>query len=466
MNLITTPLVDAGASGVTMATGEGVCYRCHPILACYIADYPEQVLVCCCKNTECPKCTISREGIGDGRHNYPYRNLQKILQALSYVDDIPRFREECKKAGIKPTFEPFWEKLPYSNIFLSVTPDILHQLYQGILKHLKLWVIEAYGAAEIDARCRRLPPNHNIRIFMKGISKLSKVTGQEHEQISRFLLGLIAELRLPSGMDSRRLVACIRSFLDFLYLARYPSHSDETLKQMENALDAFHLNKGIFIDLGIRENFHLPKLEALNHYITSIKLFGTLDNCDTEYTERLHIDLTKNAYRASNHKDEYPQMTLWLDRKEKMLRHEKFIHWRLSGNSSSIPPLPSLLRFPRELKMTKKESTSAHISDLSTTYNVRFFIDALTRFVAQRKFPTLRGRALDNAAYSVNINFAKISVYHNIKFTRFDPVKGTSDTVDTIHAQPARKDRRGNLIPGRWDPALIQTGAEGLSLRG
>jgi hypothetical protein len=151
-----------------------------------------------------------------------------------------------------------------------------------------------------------------------------------------------------------------------------------------------------------------------------------------------------------------------------MLRHEKFVHWRLSGCLSSIPPLPSLLRFPRELKMTKKESASVRISDLPTMYSVQFFIDALTRFVAQRRVPTLHGRALDNAAYSVNVNFVKVSVYHNIKFTRFDPVKGTSETVDTIHAQPARKDRRGNVIPGRWDPALIRTGtdAEGLSLRG
>ncbi|KAF8221630.1 hypothetical protein L208DRAFT_1326765, partial [Tricholoma matsutake] len=54
-----------------------------------------------------------------------------------------------------------------------VTPDILHQLYQGILKHLKSWIISAYGAIEIDARCRQLPPNHNIWVFMKGISTLT-----------------------------------------------------------------------------------------------------------------------------------------------------------------------------------------------------------------------------------------------------------------------------------------------------
>jgi hypothetical protein len=457
MDLITAPLQTAGTDGMVVSTGEGVRYRGHPILACYICDYPEQVLVTCCKSGECPKCTIPREGIGEGSHDHGFRDLKAILDALSLIDDIPTFREACKAAGIKPVFQPFWEKLPYSNIFHSITSDILHQLYQGILKHLKQWILQAYGPVEIDARCRRLPPNHNIRIFMKGISTLSRVTGQEHNQISRFLLGLIVDLRLPNGMDSGRLVSCLRSFLDFLYLAQYPAHSDETLGLMESALEDFHTNKSIFSDLEIREHFRLPKLEGLNHFIDSIRQFGSLDNCNTEYTERLHIDLTKDAYRATNHKDEYPQMTLWLDRKEKMLRHEKFIDWRLTGCPSSIPPLPSLQLSERQLHMTKKPSAVVKLADLPVQYGVPFFTAALTRFAAQYRDSSLSvGRALEDAAYKVNFSISKISVYHRIKFLRHDPIKDEFHTVDSIHIQPARSDKRGDSVPARFDPALIK----------
>jgi hypothetical protein len=53
--------------------------------------------------------------------------------------------------------------------------------------------------------------------------------------------------------------------------------------------------------------------------ISESRLFGTTDNYNTEYTEQLHIDLAKEAYRSTNFKDELPQMTLWLERKEKKI---------------------------------------------------------------------------------------------------------------------------------------------------
>ena len=90
-------------------------------------------------------------------------------------------------------------------------------------------------------------------------------------------------------------------------------HTLSTLTLLQNALKQFHDNKAIFVELGVRSHFKLPKLHSLNHYIDSIKLFGTTDNYDTQYSERLHIDFAKDTYHATNHKDEFPQMTLWLE---------------------------------------------------------------------------------------------------------------------------------------------------------
>ncbi|KAJ7768569.1 hypothetical protein B0H14DRAFT_2402665 [Mycena olivaceomarginata] len=321
MSHILAPLKDAGITGIPMTSGNGVTRRGHPIYATFVGDYPEQALVTAIKTGECPTCEVPRDELGEDAA-YPLRDLEKILDALDSLDSGPTaYAAACAEASIKPIYHPFWEGLPYTNIFQAISPDILHQLYQGIVKHLIAWLTECVGEAEIDARCRRLPPNHNIRLFMSGISNLSRVTGKEHDQISRFILALIIDVKLPDNLSPSRLLTAVRGLLDFVHLAQYPMHTSETLAHLDISLQRFHDNKSIFVELGIRDDFNLPKLHSCTHYIMYIKLFGTTDNYNTEYS--LHIDLAKDAYRSTNFKDEFPQMTLWLERKEKIYRHER-----------------------------------------------------------------------------------------------------------------------------------------------
>ncbi|KAH7903442.1 hypothetical protein BJ138DRAFT_1020610, partial [Hygrophoropsis aurantiaca] len=58
MSHILRPLENAGKEGVSMASGDGVLRRGHPLVACYIGDYPEQVLVSGAKTGECAECDI------------------------------------------------------------------------------------------------------------------------------------------------------------------------------------------------------------------------------------------------------------------------------------------------------------------------------------------------------------------------------------------------------------------------
>jgi hypothetical protein len=324
MSWIVEPLEATGTDGVAMASGDGIVRRVHPILAVYVGDYLEQVLVTGIKNGECPSCPIPRESLRDVQ-DYGCRDLDAILTALDSfeVSDPRDYANTCRDAGLKPIHHPFWQDLPYLHIFCSITPDILHQLYQGVMKHLLKWVKSVFGVIEIDARCRRLPPNHNVRLFMKGISGLSRVSGQEHNQICCLLLGLIVDLPLPNGQSPARLIRAVCGLLDFLYLAQYPLHSTGTLELLGNALAFWDENKNIFVELNVQKHFdNIPKLHFLRHYIVSVTLHGTTDNYNTKYTERLHIDLAKDAYRATNHVDEYTQMTRWLERREKIYRHD------------------------------------------------------------------------------------------------------------------------------------------------
>jgi len=186
---------------------------------------------------------------------------------------------------------------------------------------------------------------------MKGISHLSRVTGTEHDQISRFLLALVADVHLPDGHSNVRLVRTVCAVLDFIYLARYPIHTSETLAQMNDALHAFHLNHDILVSLSIQTHFNIPKLHNSGHYYELIQLYSAADNFNMEFTKCLHIDLAKDAYASTNFKDEFPQMTCWLDRKERMMHHEKYIR-RCLETSFNTPlhvqkPLPSSFLDPQ-----------------------------------------------------------------------------------------------------------------------
>jgi hypothetical protein len=197
-----------------------------------------------------------------------------------------------------------------------------------------------------------------------------------------------------------------------VFLAQYPVHSSVTLGLMEEALKTFHENKHVFTTLGIRDHFNIPKLHFASHYVRCIKLFGTTDNFNTEYTERLHIDLAKDAYRATNRKEELPQMVNWLERKEKMARHSQFIEGRLqlsrelhsqSGPTRTFPLVPGLDR-RRFLKMAKHPSQRKvpfETIQSITGYGATHFLAALTRFIAICNNPGISRRQLDVQANSI-----------------------------------------------------------------
>jgi hypothetical protein len=446
-----------------MASGDGVLRCVHPIYACSAIDYPEQVLSTGTKTGECPACTVPHHELGGGIREDPKRDINKILDALDALEeteDFQAFAQQCKDERVKPLVKPFWKDLPFTNIYQTITPDVLHQVYQGIFKHLVNWIKTAYSEVEIDGRFRRLPPNHAVRLFSKGISSLSRVSGQEHAQISRIILGVIIDIPLPGGYSAIRLIRAVHAILDFLYLAQYPVHTDTTLSSLRRALQQFHDNKEIFIDLGIRNSFNLPKLHFAEHYAYLITLFGTTDNYNTEYTERLHIDLAKDAYRSTNHKDEYSQMTQWLERREKIVRHESYIKWRL--NDLTIPPVRSFqprLVFPRELQMAKHPSAKGvSIDMLIDIYGATFFRDALARYTAITTNPNASRSEINRFTEAFHLPITKFPVFYKIKFTSARRFESETRTVDAVHVRPARRDTKGRLIGARFDTAIVNDG--------
>ncbi|KII83546.1 hypothetical protein PLICRDRAFT_58393 [Plicaturopsis crispa FD-325 SS-3] len=191
MRTILEPLVKAGTEGLEILCADGIIRLVFAILAVYMADHPEQCLVTCCKENRCPRCVVDASELGDNTL-HPLRNHKSTLSTLEKEKNgksPPAFKDE----GLRPVFSPFWAILPHTDIFRCITPDILHQLHQGVFKdHLIQWCLQNAGADTIDDRFRAMPDAPGLRHFKRGISVISQWTGREHKEMEKVFLGVLA----------------------------------------------------------------------------------------------------------------------------------------------------------------------------------------------------------------------------------------------------------------------------------
>ncbi|KAG2353255.1 hypothetical protein BDR07DRAFT_1454604 [Suillus spraguei] len=281
MSLLLQPLVAARSDGVEMCV--------YPILAAYVANFPEQCLVACCKENLCPKCLVAVDERGDGLDSAMCdpESTKDVLQRHKNGQHPPEFEENCLCA----IYKPFWANMPHANIFLVFTPDLLHQVHKGVFKdHLIKWCLQIIGEEEMDACFKAIPDYPGLCHFKKGISTVKQWTGREHKKMQWVFIALLA-----SAVPSCVLVVA-QSILDFSYYAQLQIHTADSLEALHTTLAVFHTNKHILKDLTICEHFNIPKLHQLSHYVQSITLFGAADSFNTELPERLHIDFAKDAY--------------------------------------------------------------------------------------------------------------------------------------------------------------------------
>ena len=117
MQTIIKPLEHAGHEGIILISGDGAMRKCFPILAAYIGDYPEQILVLLVKTGTCPICPALQNDIGNWDSILEPRYAQKITKSLNAIDKgAAIFTKACVNAEIKPVQCVFWKNLPYINI--------------------------------------------------------------------------------------------------------------------------------------------------------------------------------------------------------------------------------------------------------------------------------------------------------------------------------------------------------------
>ncbi|PPQ81799.1 hypothetical protein CVT26_010042 [Gymnopilus dilepis] len=446
MRIILEPLKKAGHDGVEMTSADGAVRLVFPILSCYIADYPEQCLVTCSKYGTCVKCKAQATELQNPQppENRTQSWTESILQEAHGMagPDTRKFYDHCMSHGIAGgTPQPFWSGFPLCDINRAVTPDVLHQLYQGVLKHLINWCETILTPAELDQRIRCLPSGFGLRHFKNGFSALSQISGTERKNMAKILLGC-----LIGSIPSRGVIA-ITALLDFIYTAQYTSHDAGSLAELQNALDRFHQHRDYFVETGVRDDFNIPKFHSLLHYVESIKLFGTTDNYNTETFERLHIDFAKHGWRASNQRDEFPQMIRWLSRREKIAGFETFQKELRSRSPEHSTFGPASGRRPSSMKIAKTPHYPgrdiAFIQEKHDAPDLEFY---LKQFINRFTDKPVVQRMLDPTPLSIT----KLDVY---KMFRFHPegMQDDEEESDLVRAIP----KSAKSPHGQFDTVVV-----------
>lgn len=376
-----------------------------------------------------------RDGLQDPDLGDPRTNdwtIHIIDDAKSNSSTTSAFFTSCMESEVAGgVYEPFWKGFPFCDIHLSITPHVLHQLYQGIFKHLLSWCQMMLGTDELDRRVRNLPPMYNTRHFKNGISGLAQVTGTKRKHMARILLGCLVS-SIPAGV-----IRAIKGLLDFIYLAQYTTHNTTTLQYLRDALQLFHNNKQTLLNLGVRDNFNFPKIHSLLHYITSIELYGTTDNYNTEMFERFHIDFAKEGWRASNKRNERPQMVIWLERQEKVAMFDSYLSAMHPSKPSKGKVLTNNIGYAIRIRKTPKRPSQS-LQDIVRKHHCpglqRDLKSYLNSFHNQED--ELTRTALENA----RLPFGHIDVYHSFKFSSNGV--GDDDVLvkDVVKARPASKE--------------------------
>jgi len=167
------------------------------------------------------------------------------------------------------------------------------------------------------------------------------VTGREHCDIQRYILGLIADA------VRQEFVICIRTLLDLRYLSQLHEVNTDILNDIAKALNTFYTFKQFILDLCLRvgkkgnpmSHFQIPKLEFLQSIVSCIVWSGTLPQWSADVTERLHIDFIKAPRENTNNHDYYSQICRHLDR-DKKRRHFDLATAIHTATNVDVPPLP------------------------------------------------------------------------------------------------------------------------------
>ncbi|KAH8147002.1 uncharacterized protein LAJ45_08801 [Morchella importuna] len=332
-------------NGELIACADGYDRLCFPILCAWVADQPEHASLQNINNHACPRCEVDFKGLGS-LHESPPRIQERYVEIVKEYEDNRSNAapvEYLVSKSLKTLYNAFWA-LRRTSAYDLHKPDILHNIYLGLLKHMMEWVqgfLKKHNRIEeFDRAWSSIGPYPGLAVPNKAYRATTQWQGKEMRHLGRIVLGAFAvALQAPpmaARKDFSRALRCVRALIDFHLMAQYTTHTKETLEYLQSYLENFHKYKDVFLEfraykrtrkdakdqtkalqgsgsLGrgleevqeIREgsHFNFIKMHLLSHFREHVERFGNIPMFSTDVSELAHRRQIKMAYTASNKVD-------------------------------------------------------------------------------------------------------------------------------------------------------------------
>ena len=206
--------------------------------------------------------------------------------------------------------------------------DILHQLLKRVVggTHMLHWLKNIVGAkfkgahvkagamrslhqanrtVLLDERLCCVPFYPTLKIF-KEYSKVKKWDRSEYWAACRQLVPVVALLLIK---DDPALLQFVRTIIDFVHMAQYKLHNNQTLRYMQHAFCRINQTKGAFRDArqtdamiraGKAGHFIFRKWYVICYYHDWIKLYGSVTGFITGIEETIYITWIKDFFKRTN----------------------------------------------------------------------------------------------------------------------------------------------------------------------
>ena len=210
-DLVLAPLQEVVQEGTWMDYADGKTRLCFPILSAWIADHAEHAALHRIGSKSCSKCEVRSKELGG--------DLQKIYEAHDYALYWEKAQEqESGEAGITEYFQQVGVKIG-RNVFAELyqvnpadqyKPDLLHNIYLGLFKHMMEWVngfLKKHKRQQaFDDAWKELPSYPGFSVPKKAYREVTQWQGKEMSNLGRCISPvLVSVLRNPDSSQHQDL---------------------------------------------------------------------------------------------------------------------------------------------------------------------------------------------------------------------------------------------------------------------